>query len=66
MTPLEDAKNVAEEFMHKEVEMLYRISLLERDDAEKFKEWFVNHPRYKRMEGFRTDLVRSVTELISG
>jgi hypothetical protein len=66
LTPLEDAKNAAEAYMHKEVEMLYRISLLERDDAEKFKEWFVNHPRYQRMEGFRTDLVRSARELISG
>jgi uncharacterized protein YqgQ len=37
LTPLEDAQNEAEALMHKEVEMLYKISLLEKDDAVKFK-----------------------------
>jgi hypothetical protein len=56
LSPLEDAKIAAESFMHKEVEMLYKISLLEKDDAEKFKQWFVNHPRYQRMLGFKSQV----------
>lgn len=35
LTPIEDAQNAAEAFMHKEVEMTYKISLLEKDHAEK-------------------------------
>jgi hypothetical protein len=62
LTPLEDAKKAAEDFMHKEVEMLYKISLLEKDDAEKFKEWFVNHPRYQRMQGFKTNLEKEIRQ----
>ena len=54
LTTLEDAKNAADTFMHKEVEMLYKISLLEKDDAEKFKQWFV--PRYQRMLGFKSKI----------
>jgi hypothetical protein len=34
LTPLEDAKRAAEEYIKKEVEMLYKISLLEKKDAE--------------------------------
>lgn len=56
LTPLEDAQNAAEAFMHKEVEILYKISLLEKDDAEKFKRWVRADPRYQRMQNFKSDV----------
>jgi hypothetical protein len=56
LTPLDDAKTAAEQFMHKEVEMFYKISLLEKEDAIKFKEWFVNQPRYQRMQRFKSEI----------
>jgi hypothetical protein len=56
LTPLEDAQNAAEAFMHKEVEILYKISLLEKDDAEEFNRWVRADPRYQRMQNFKSDV----------
>lgn len=56
LTPLEDAQNAAEAFMHKEVEILYKISLLEKDDAEKFKRWVRADPLYQRIQNFKSDV----------
>jgi hypothetical protein len=49
LTPLEDAKIAVDEYMKKEVEMLYKISLLEKSDAEKVKQWILSHPHYQRL-----------------
>jgi len=50
LTPLEDAKKAAEEYMNKEVIMLYKISQLEKDDAEKIKQWILSHPHYQKLK----------------
>jgi uncharacterized protein YqgQ len=55
LTPLEVAQKAAEEFMHKEVKMLYKISLLEKDDAEFSSQWFITHSRYQRLQNFKLE-----------
>ena len=47
---LEDVKRTAEEYMAKEIEMLYKITLLSKEDSERFKTWFTKHPHYKRLQ----------------
>jgi hypothetical protein len=50
MIILEDVKKTAEEYMAKEIEMLYQITLLSKEDSERFKTWFITHPHYKRLQ----------------
>jgi hypothetical protein len=41
--------------IYAEVEMLYKISLLEKDDAEFSSQWFITHPRYQRLQNFKLE-----------
>jgi hypothetical protein len=53
-TSLEVAHIASEAFIHKEV-MLYKISLLEEDHAEKsFSSGLESHPHYQRMQNFKS------------
>ncbi len=50
MIILEDVKKTAEEYMAKEIEMLHKITLLSKEDSERFKTWFTRHPHYRRLQ----------------
>jgi hypothetical protein len=50
-TTLEETKEIAEEYMKKEIEMLYNISLLSSEDRINFKAWFANHSHYRHLRG---------------
>jgi hypothetical protein len=50
MITLEDVKKTAQEYMAKEIEMLYQITFLSREDSDRLKTWFTSHPHYKRLQ----------------
>jgi hypothetical protein len=59
---LEEVKKVAEEYMAKEVEMLYKITLLSKDDATSLKEWYTTHPYSQKLQGYSGFLTKKMEE----
>ena len=50
MAILEELKNIAIDVIEKQVDMRYMLSILDRNQSEKFNNWYQNNEYYNKLQ----------------
>lgn len=63
MAILEELKNIAIDVIEKQVDMRYMLSILDRNQSEKFNNWYQNNEYYNKLQEL-AEIIKQAKQLL--